>query len=190
MRIFGMELYYFALWFFAFSLFGYILECIVLTIEQKRLILNRGFTHGPFCIIYGFGAVGGYLLLKPICHNLFLLFVCSSLLATTMELITSWAMIRLFGSFWWDYSKKPFNYKGRICLESSIGWGFLGIIFFYFLDAFMKMLVNLVPVGAGHFLAILLFVGYTLDFIYCMIQRRRNPEEMEKNVVGRMKVVK
>ncbi len=190
MKIFGMELYYFTLWFFAFSLFGYILECIVLTIEQKRLILNRGFTHGPFCIIYGFGAVGGYLLLKPICHNLVLLFICSSLLATVMELITSWAMIRLFGSFWWDYSQKAFNYKGRICLETSIGWGFLGIIFFYFLDAFMKMIVNLVPAGPGHFLAVFLFAGYVLDFMYCMIRRRRNPDELEENAVGRLKVVK
>ncbi len=189
MEVFGMELHYFTLWFFCFSLFGYILECIVLTIEQKRLVLNRGFTHGPFCIIYGFGAVGGYLFLKPICHNLALLFVCSSLLATTMELVTSWMMIRLFGSFWWDYSKKPFNYKGRICLESSIGWGFLGIVFFYFLDSFMKMVVDWIPRDLGRPLALLLFVGYAIDFIFCMVKRRRNPQE-EEPVVGRMRVVK
>ena len=43
-------------WFFLYSFLGYLLECIVLTVEYKRPVVDRGFGHGPFCVIYGFGA--------------------------------------------------------------------------------------------------------------------------------------
>ncbi len=53
-------------WFFLYSFLGYLLECIVLTVEYKRPVVDRGFGHGPFCVIYGFGAVGACLLLSPL----------------------------------------------------------------------------------------------------------------------------
>ncbi|MGL6221124.1 MAG: putative ABC transporter permease, partial [Lacrimispora sphenoides] len=51
-----MSIYHRINCFFLFSLLGYLLECSVLSFENKRPVLNRGFGHGPFCIIYGFGA--------------------------------------------------------------------------------------------------------------------------------------
>ena len=187
MQIFGMDIFYFINWFFVFSFFGYVLECIVVSLEYKRPILNRGFTHGPFCIIYGFGAIGAYIFLVPFTSNLVFLFVASSLLATTMELVTAYVMIKIFGSFWWDYSKKPCNYKGIICLESSIGWGFLGIIFFYFLDSFMKNLVGQIPSMFSKIIAISLLIFYTIDFIYSMYKHLTRPED-SSDTVGRLKV--
>ena len=35
-------------WFFLYSFLGYLLECIVLTVEYKRPVVDRGFGHGPF----------------------------------------------------------------------------------------------------------------------------------------------
>ena len=57
-----VDLYFWINCFFTFSLIGYILECIVLTVENRKPVYNRGFGHGPFCIIYGFGAVGAAVL--------------------------------------------------------------------------------------------------------------------------------
>ena len=119
-----MDIYHMINWFFALSFFGYLLECIVLTYEYKTPVVNRGFVHGPFCIIYGFGALGACILLGPIASSPVKLYLASSAMATVMELVTACLMIHFFGSFWWDYSHKLFNYKGIICLESSIGWGF------------------------------------------------------------------
>ena len=188
--ILGMNFFYFLNWFFAFSIFGYILECIVLSMENRRLVLDRGFVHGPFCIIYSFGALGAYLFLKPLAGNLVLLYFASMALATTMELVTAHVMIRLFGSFWWDYSKKRFNYKGIICLESSIGWGFLGIFFFYALDNFVHGVVGLIPPQAGMVLGVGLLTYYIVDFTVCLAKNRReknNPESEER--VGRLRVL-
>ena len=90
-------------WFFLYSFLGYLLECIVLTVEYKRPVVDRGFGHGPFCVIYGFGAVGACLLLSPLSDHPIELYTASMTMATTMELITANVMIRLFGSFWWDH---------------------------------------------------------------------------------------
>ena len=129
-QILGMDMYRILHTFVLFSFLGYLMECVVLSIEKKRLVLDRGFMKGPFCIIYGFGALIIPALLRPFSHNLFLLFAAGMLLATVLEYLTGIAMMRLFGSLWWDYSHKPFNYKGILCLESSVGWGVLAVLYF------------------------------------------------------------
>lgn len=107
-----MGIYHIVIWFFLCSLLGYLLECVVLSAEHKTPVLNRGFGHGPFCIIYGFGALGASILLKPVSDSYVELYLASMIMATLMELFTASVMIHLFGSFWWDYSEKPFNFKG------------------------------------------------------------------------------
>lgn len=184
-----MTIYHMINWFFAFSFFGYLLECVVLSYENRRLVINRGFGHGPFCIIYGFGAMGAYLILQPFAHRLIPLYFASMLMATAMELVTAYVMIRLFGSFWWDYSKKAYNYKGIICLESSLGWGFLGIIFFKFLDGFIHYLVSFIPKAAEGKVAVILLVFYLIDFTYTMrMQMKDSDDDDETPMVGRLKV--
>ena len=112
-------------------------------------------------------------------------------MATSMELLTAHMMIRLFGSFWWDYSHKRFNYKGIICLESSIAWGFLGIFFFRFLNGFVHRMVGYIPESYGKMTALALVSFYFCDFTYTMyMQRRHQAEEEEEKqpVIGRLKV--
>lgn len=185
-----MTIYLVINWFFAFSFFGYLLECTVLSYENKKPILNRGFGHGPFCIIYGFGALGGCLILQPIAGDPLRLYVASLLMATFMEMFTAHAMIKLFGSFWWDYSRKPFNYKGMICLESSLAWGFLGIFFFGFLNQFVIGIVSRIPVGIDRILALSLMAFYIADFIYTLRgQLRETDEDDQDQIVGRLKVL-
>lgn len=174
-------------WFFMYSFLGYILECTVLSWENKRPVVDRGFGHGPFCIIYGFGALGACMLLSPVAGRPVELYTASMTMATTMELLTANVMIRLFGSFWWDYSRKPFNYRGIICLESSLAWGFLGLFFFYVLDSRVKQAVNMIPGRAGNILAVGLTVFYLIDFIYCFRLRLGGVQE-EEPTVGRLKV--
>ena len=71
-----------------------------------------------------FGALGACLFLQPFASQTIKLYFATSIMATTMELVTAHLMIRFFGSFWWDYSHKWMNYKGIICFQSSVAWGF------------------------------------------------------------------
>ena len=182
-----MTIYHMVNWFFAFSLLGYLLECIVLTYEYKTPVLDRGFGHGPFCIIYGFGAIGACLLLKPVSHQTVTLYIASMLMATVLELITASLMIRMFGSFWWDYSQKKFNYRGIVCLESSLAWGFLGIIFFRFLNNFVHHMVTFIPGAFEKAVAIGLLLFYLIDFAVCIRVQLRDSDD-DSRVIGRLKL--
>lgn len=182
-----MNIYDFINWFFMYSFLGYLLECIVLSAEYKRPVVDRGFGHGPFCIIYGFGALGACMLLSPVSGRPVELYTASMAMATTLELVTANIMVRLFGAFWWDYSHKAFNYKGMVCLESSLAWGLLGLFFFYVLDSRVRTLVIRIPGNLGSMLAVGLTVFYLVDFIHCLRLRMGGMEE-EEPVIGRLKV--
>ena len=64
-----MGLYQMINLFFLYSFLGYLLECAVLSFENRRPVIDRGFGHGPFCVIYGVGALGAYILLSGTVHR-------------------------------------------------------------------------------------------------------------------------
>ena len=182
-----MEIYHMINCFFAFSFLGYLMECAVLSYEYRQPVTDRGFGHGPFCIIYGFGAIGACHLLGRFSGNPAMLFFSSMIMATVMELATAHIMIRLFGTFWWDYSGKMWNYRGIICLQSSIAWGFLGIFFFGYLDNAVDHMVSRIPAPVAPKLAVILPCFYLLDFLWCVYRRRQGMDEEE--TVGRLRVL-
>lgn len=158
--------------FFAFSFLGWIMECIVIRL-QNGYFENRGFAHSPFCIIYGFGALLCNYFAQPFGKNYIAIYIFGAIGATIFEYITAKLMIRLFGKFWWDYAEKPFNYKGIICLESTIGWGFVSVFIVGFLYNFLFGFVSKAPEILGQRLAILLLIGYSIDFFVSLRTSRK-----------------
>ena len=153
--------------FFIYSFMGWVMECIVIR-REKGFWENRGFARVPFCIIYGFGAMLGYLLLKPFSHNYFLLYLVGAVCATAFEYLTARLMLRLFGTFWWDYTNKPFNYKGILCLESTLGWGVIAVFLFAFMHKFVVGVSLAMPRTVGLMMAVVLSFVYAVDFMMCM----------------------
>ena len=153
--------------FFIYSFMGWVMECIVIR-REKGFWENRGFARVPFCIIYGFGAMLGYLLLKPFSHNYFLLYLVGAVCATAFEYLTARLMLRLFGTFWWDYTNKPFNYKGILCLESTLGWGVIAVFLFAFMHKFVVGVSLAMPRTVGLMMAVVLSIVYAVDFMMCM----------------------
>lgn len=158
--------------FFLYSFLGWVMECIVIRREKGRWE-NRGFAHLPFCIIYGFGAMLGFALLRPFSGNYVLLYLVGAVLATLFEYLTARLMLRLFGTFWWDYTNKPFNYKGILCLESTLGWGLIALLLFAFLHRLVFRVVLLIPDRVGLAAAFLLVCAYAVDFAAARIRRIR-----------------
>lgn len=170
LNISEVDVYYFINCFFIYSFLGWFMECVVLSIEQRRLVKDRGFVKCPLCTIYGLGAIIAYVVFKPISNNLFLLFILGMLAATLLEFITAKIMLKLFGEFWWDYNNKKFNYKGIICLESSIGWGIIAIALFNFIHPFVEKIMSLYPIEIGKTMIIVLSVVYCVDFVTSFIR--------------------
>lgn len=109
------------LWFMLYSVIGWVYETILCSVKEHRFI-NRGFLNGPYCPIYGVGAVVNLLVMGNL-KNPALLFVCGALLDCTLEYLTSWGMETLFHARWWDYSDKPLNINGRVCMLGAVAFG-------------------------------------------------------------------
>lgn len=173
------EMVYTILGFFLFSFLGWIMECIVITFQNRKLT-NRGFVHGPFCIIYGFGSLIGYQLLSPLTDHLITLFIVGALSATAFEYLTARVMLRLFGDFWWDYSEKPFNYKGILCLESTLAWGAIAILLCLYLNSAVFNLVTRISYTSAFIAAVILTTTYIADFIYSFYQamKEKHPDRL------------
>ena len=112
---------------------GWILESAWVAYCSKKVV-DRGFLIGPYCPIYGFGALLIILFLKYFSFNPILLFVITTIVCGLLEYFTSWVMEKVFKARWWDYSDKKVNINGRICLENLIAFGVMGVIVTYFIN--------------------------------------------------------
>lgn len=163
LTILGVDFYHIINWFIIYSFFGWLWETCYVSVKKGELV-NRGFVNGPFCTIYGFGAISVYLILKPVSDNLLILFVGGIVVATVLEYITAVLMESIFHTSWWDYSDKKFNFQGRICLGASLGWGFFTILLFRVLHPVVEWIVALYPRTAGEIGVCVIGVVYAVDF--------------------------
>lgn len=113
--------------FFIYCFIGWCFESTYVSIRKKHFV-NRGFLHIPMLPIYGSGAIILLFVSIPVENNYFLMFILGMAAATLLEYVTGAVMEALFKVKYWDYSNQKFNYKGYICLSSSITWGFFAII--------------------------------------------------------------
>lgn len=163
-KIAGVSLYYIISWFFIYSFLGWVWESAYVSVKTGKPV-NRGFINGPFCTIYGMGAVSIYLLLKPFGENPAVLYIGGVLAATLLEYITGWLMEKIFHTRWWDYSRKKWNLHGYICLSSSVAWGFFTVLLFKVLQPFVSWLTSLYSERTGKILLGIVILLYGADFI-------------------------
>ena len=141
---FGQYLY-FCLWLFLiYSFYGVIVEMIFCYArEYKGVIESRcGLLYLPLSPIYGLGGVLVSLVLLPHLANPLLIFGLSLVLCTALEYLASFVMEKAFKSVFWDYSNKPLNLHGRVCLEFAFYWGILGVFLIYILDTTTYVVVD------------------------------------------------
>ncbi len=128
-------------YFVIYSFLGWVLESIVRTICERKII-NTGFLIGPFCPIYGFGAIIMILFLNQYKNNIILLFIVSVIALSLWEYIVGVLLEKFFHTKYWDYSNHKFNFKGRICLTNSIAWGILGVLFINYIHPFIIQVIG------------------------------------------------
>lgn len=162
-KILGTDVYHVFAWFWVYSILGWFVESIYMSVCFKK-ITNRGIIKGPICPIYGFGALFVYFMLKPLKGHYVLLYIIGAVMATAVEFMAAKLMIRYTGCVWWDYSDKPFNYKGILCLESTLAWGLYTIVMFGFLHRGVMAFTNKIEIGTGKILVSLLAAYYIIAF--------------------------
>ena len=152
---------YFLLFVF-YSFLGWLMEVTQGYVRHKKFV-NRGFLIGPYCPIYGYGAISMTLLLKGYANDQIVLFVMAIVICSILEYTTSFVMEKLFKIRWWDYSNRKFNINGRICLETMIPFGILGCLMIYFVNPFIFAIIDMIPSNLINIIAVILFIIYLVD---------------------------
>lgn len=152
------------LYFLLVSIIGWIMEVFVCSLEKRKFV-DRGFLIGPYCPIYGFGALI-LLSLSYFKNNLIIVFLLSTILCSILEYFVSYYMEKIFKIRWWDYSCEPFNIHGRICLRNALAFGILGVVLVCFINSYIfRILIN-ISNEVLIILFLILFLILLIDIIF------------------------
>lgn len=170
----------YVLFFFFYSLIGWISEEIYCYIKDKRWT-KRGFLFGPLCPIYGTGALSMLLALTWCRRWPVVVFFLGVLVCDVVEYFTSFAMEKLFDKKWWDYSKKKYNLNGRICLEHSCYWGIFSVALIYLIHPFgAQKLAQIMPYNVKLWIFIIVLSIFLVDLLITVKVTRKAKKEKEK----------
>ena len=163
---------YLLAYFIYYAVAGWCVEVVYAAFAHKKFV-NRGFLNGPVCPIYGVGAIIVVWCLTPFEQmipgktviNLLILFGCSVILTSLLELIVGWILERFFHQKWWDYTDDPLNFKGYVCVPFSLIWGGLCVALMKLIHPFTTFLIGKIPYRA-HIVIFCVFYGlFALDLI-------------------------
>lgn len=149
------------IWFILYSIIGWIYETVYCSVRKLKWD-NRGMLLGPYCPIYGVGAVLDVLLCSGL-PNAWSVFLACMFGSAVLEYVTSYATERMFHAVWWDYSEIPLNLHGRICLSCALGFGFAGLIVLYGLHPYIVRLTAPLTRDIQELAALLLMAVFAAD---------------------------
>ena len=150
--------------FIIYSVIGWFMEVVIVS-SKKRKVTARGFLIGPWCPIYGFGALFITVLLRKYYEDPIALFVMSFLIGTILEYVTSYLMEKMFYARWWDYSDHRFQINGRVSLTTSLGFGLLGLILVYVFNPFFLRIIKNIPPLIFNVIIVIVLLFFITDVI-------------------------
>lgn len=168
--------------FYAYCFLGWCFESTVVSVQQRRFV-NRGFLRGPMLPIYGFGATILLHVSLPLYDRPVELFLASMVAATVFEYVVGVLMETLFKVKYWDYSTHRLQFQGRICLQSSLCWGFLGLILARAIHPPVEAIVVWLPFWALIVVDVLLSAAFISDVavsVRTALDLARVLEELDK----------
>lgn len=173
-NVLGIEFFKLFYCFMFYCLVGWIWETCYVSIKDGKLV-NRGFLNGPVIPIYGCAATGIFLaFFNPAMIELatettvisfLVVFLLGAVVASALEYITSFTMEKMFHAKWWDYSNRPLNLNGRICLPVSMFWGLSSIFLVKLLHPFVVRIIDVLPRGVAENIGYVLFALFVADVI-------------------------
>lgn len=194
MMIMGISLWRLMAYFIIYSVAGFVIETIFGLITKGVIESRKSFLYGPFCAIYGVGAVIMIPSLQRFKKNNYTLFIGGMLIGSLVEYLISLIGEFIFHIKWWDYSDMPFNINGRICIAFSFFWGILAIYLMSHFNPLVDKLINKMKekispkiLKTGVILVIfLIFIdflitGFALKMFFTRVITEHNIELSEQN---------
>lgn len=170
------------MFFYIYCFIGWCFESSYVSLKQRHWV-NRGFLTLPMLPIYGSGALAILVVTIPVRGNYVLVYIFGLLSSTILELITGAVMESMFKVKYWDYSNQKFNFKGYICLSSSIAWGFMSVLLTEVIhNPIEKLVLNMNHVLMGIILGVVsvLFIADTVASFKAAWDLRKVLEKVEQ----------
>lgn len=154
--------------FFIYSFLGWCFESAYVSVKKRRFV-NRGFLRETFLPIYGSGAVMMLVASAPFQglgapQKYIYTYLAGCVGATVLEYVTGVVMEALFKVRYWDYSNRPFNFHGHICLESTLAWGGFTILMTEVIHRPIEQAVFSVPGRVLEVVTFVLTMCFAADF--------------------------
>ena len=180
------------------SFCGWIAETILFYVWRSEFV-DRGLLTLPLCPLYGLSMLAAYgimrtpqsgfwkkLYSKPktkggkvaaVILSVILYAVLAALLATLAELITGIFYYKKFGVRLWSYHSYDNSLGGYVCLQYSLMWGVLAVVFMGLVWHPLMQLLSRVDIAVLlpiAFVVIALMAGdFTFNMFYLYIKGRR-----------------
>ena len=125
----NLNFFYYIVLFAIYCFIGWAVEVVYRSVSQRKFV-NAGFLFGPFILIYGFGAFL-VIVLQYIFQGWHIVprFIVFGLAITAMEYLVGLLSEKIFKLTLWDYSESRFNLHGYVCLQFSVIWTLLALVF-------------------------------------------------------------
>lgn len=163
--IFGYSFWQILEYFIVYSILGYVIETLYGLLTKGVIESRQSMLYGPFCCIYGLGAICLLCIPKSAKKNNWTLFIAGFIIGSVVEYIVSWVGEVIFNIKWWDYSNFPLNINGRVCVYFSIFWGILTICLNKVINPTVDKVLGKVPIKILHVLTVIIMVFMGFDFI-------------------------
>jgi len=168
-RINGVSIWRIFVYFAIYSFLGFFVESAYGVLTKGQLESRQSFLYGPFCGIYGVGAVIMIVALQRVkSEKKWKMFLGGFIVGSVTEYVVSLLGELLFNVKWWDYSDMFLNVGGRICLFFSLMWGFLAIFLIGKInpqiDRFIEFMKRKFSYGKLKFVTAIITLFLFLDF--------------------------
>lgn len=164
--------------FLVYGFIGWFYESTFCAMANQGHFANSGFLLGPCCPIYGVGALVCWLLLRNI-ENTFVLFVLAAVVCSVIEYVVGVVLEKTTHAKFWDYSDKPFNINGRVCLYGAVLFGAGCVLVCRVIEPALLYAFGCAPDGVVLGVALVLLVVLIADSVTSLASWRRLSSTLE-----------
>lgn len=182
-------------YFLIYSFFGWCIESTFKSMCEKRMV-NSGFLYGPFCPIYGCGAIIMYIFLDDVSSKPFITFCLGFVVLSVWEYLVGVFLEKVFHRKYWDYSNNKFNLQGRVCLLNSFFWGILGILFIDIIHPFITGALSNIDTSLIIYCDIIIVIGLIIDTVasimsnFSIATKLKYVEELNTSIKEKLEEIK
>ena len=157
--------------FLFYGFVGWAYESTICGLANTGHFVNSGFLLGPCCPIYGAGAIACWVLLRDI-ESTIVLFVAAAIVCSVIEYTVGVLLEKTTHARFWDYSDKPFNINGRVCLYGAVLFGAGCVLVCRVIEPALLYAFSLVSGAVLTLIAVVLLVLLLIDLFTSTVSWR------------------